>query len=256
MDNNKLMDFLTCNKCNLILPKESFNKNINYIERNGYYIYCKTCRHNQENNYKLNQKGLQNVNKVLGDRVSSMKYRAKQKGMSCNITKNDVVHLYHKQNGKCALSGVILTFYAYSKRVNTNISLDRIDSNKGYEKGNLQLTCMAVNQMKNNLSVQELILLCKKILLYNNDLNFNNKLDTNFFSNEIIEIENTVLKEKNYCKGELVKISKITENIARSIKIDIKNKVKRKETLSKYNITVGIYKGIQNNKTWTWVTID
>lgn len=42
-------------------------------------------------------------------------------------------------------------------RVPTNVSVDRINSNLGYIKGNLQLVCMAVNQIK---------YFCKSILEY------------------------------------------------------------------------------------------
>lgn len=44
--------------------------------------------------------------------------------------------------------------------------------------------------------------------------------------------------------------STITNNIARLIKEDIENKVKRKITLDKYKISVNIYKDIKRGKTW------
>lgn len=44
--------------------------------------------------------------------------------------------------------------------------------------------------------------------------------------------------------------STITNDIARLIKEDIKDKVKRKITLDKYKISVNIYKDIKRGKTW------
>ena len=53
----------------------------------------------------------------------------------------------------------------------TNISIDRIDSNLGYVKGNIQLVCYVVNIMKNNFSMNEFIAFCEKILNYNKNKN-------------------------------------------------------------------------------------
>ncbi|MEE0616836.1 MAG: hypothetical protein UCP83_06055 [Intestinibacter bartlettii] len=40
-------------------------------------------------------------------------------------------------------------------RTNTNVSIDRIDSSKGYTKNNIWLICSAVNFMKSNLNLEE-----------------------------------------------------------------------------------------------------
>jgi len=50
-----------------------------------------------------------------------------------------------------------MTYKFYEGRVNTNVSIDRIDSTKGYSKDNVQLVCMAANQMKNDLSMEEFV---------------------------------------------------------------------------------------------------
>ena len=57
-----------------------------------------------------------------------------------------------------------MTFKMNNGRVNTNVSVDRIDSTKGYLQDNIQLVCMAVNQMKNDLEINELIYFCKQII--------------------------------------------------------------------------------------------
>ena len=59
-----------------------------------------------------------------------------------------------------------MTYYFDSGRVPTNLSVDRIDSSLGYIKGNIQLVCMAVNQMKSDLTVEQLKYFCKSILEY------------------------------------------------------------------------------------------
>lgn len=76
-----------------------------------------------------------------------------------------VLDLLKTQNGKCALSGITMTFEKKvgAPKVHTNLSIDRIDSCKGYEIGNIQLTCAVVNIMKTTLSSDELRWWCSKI---------------------------------------------------------------------------------------------
>ena len=75
---------------------------------------------------------------------------------------------YDKFGLKCALSGKQMTFTAGSGKVLTNISIDRINSKKNYEYGNIQFICHVVNSMKNNMEDNELINWCESIV-NNND---------------------------------------------------------------------------------------
>lgn len=68
--------------------------------------------------------------------------------------------LWDKQNGLCAYSGLPLSLEAHHPHT---ISLDRIDSNKGYVRGNLQLVSWSVNKMKQDLSEDLFLDLCVKI---------------------------------------------------------------------------------------------
>lgn len=72
--------------------------------------------------------------------------------------------LYERQEGLCALSGVKMTYTAGSGRVSTNISIDRIDSSKGYLRGNVQFVCGVVNIMKQDMQQKDLYSWCKAIL--------------------------------------------------------------------------------------------
>lgn len=75
--------------------------------------------------------------------------------------------LYYTQQGKCALSGVDLTFTQGGGRCPTNISIDRIDSDKGYETDNVQFVCHRINIMKSEGSKEELLEWCKILLAEN-----------------------------------------------------------------------------------------
>jgi len=71
--------------------------------------------------------------------------------------------LWEQQQGKCALSKLPIAFQDTGKAKGT-ASLDRIDSNKGYIKGNVQWVHKDINIMKNSFIVKEFIYLCKAVV--------------------------------------------------------------------------------------------
>lgn len=83
-----------------------------------------------------------------------------------HITIEFMLDLLRAQHGKCALSGVAMTFVKRTDGVkqHTNLSIDRIDSSLGYDLSNIQLVCAVVNIMKTTLSVAELHVWCERIL--------------------------------------------------------------------------------------------
>jgi hypothetical protein len=58
--------------------------------------------------------------------------------------------LWDEQAAKCALTGVALSFNVENKLLYP--SLDRIKSDMGYQKGNVQFVCTAANMGKGNAS--------------------------------------------------------------------------------------------------------
>lgn len=72
--------------------------------------------------------------------------------------------LYDKQDGKCALSGVAMTYSANSR--SRQISIDRIDCSKGYTPGNTRLLCLFVNNALNSYDVIELIAFSRQVVMY------------------------------------------------------------------------------------------
>lgn len=73
--------------------------------------------------------------------LSRAKYRAKQKGRDFNITKEDIVI-----PDTCPLLGTPMQ----------SPSLDRIDSSKGYIKGNVWVISNRANTLKNDATLTEL----------------------------------------------------------------------------------------------------
>ena len=105
----------------------------------------------------------------LTTNLPAIRSRAKIKNIEFDITAKDLTDLAEQQQLKCALTREVLTFITGKGRVMTNASVDRIDSNKGYIKNNIQLVSLQANTLKNILSMDELFLLCERILRTKNE---------------------------------------------------------------------------------------
>ncbi len=74
-------------------------------------------------------------------------------------------NLFIKQNKKCSLSGLPLIISNTSKY--STASIDRIDSSKGYEEGNIQWVHKDINFMKRMYSQEYFIAMCNKVAYTN-----------------------------------------------------------------------------------------
>jgi hypothetical protein len=84
-----------------------------------------------------------------------------RKELSPEILENILI----KQRYKCALTGIKLTcLRANGIKFKTNASIDRINSDLGYNVDNIQLVCTIVNSLKSNLTNHEYIRWCKKVV--------------------------------------------------------------------------------------------
>lgn len=94
--------------------------------------------------------------------------RAKNRHKEVNLTLEDLKSVWDSQEGKCVYSKVNLEI-PKNRGINNPIytsSLDRIDSNKGYTKDNIQFISIAMNHMKNSMTdieMRELINILKNI---------------------------------------------------------------------------------------------
>jgi hypothetical protein len=71
--------------------------------------------------------------------------------------------LWEDQKGLCAVSGLRMTWYK-GKALPTSISIDRIDSAKGYTKVNVRLVCYAVNVFRNRWSDDDMYAIATAIV--------------------------------------------------------------------------------------------
>lgn len=167
-------DYYFCNKCKKWRPKSKFNIDTTSLHQNrgGVCSECKDCQ--RERYYKQRQRLFEDdelaLRYKLQQALKGTRRRSKEKNMYTDLTLDYLMYLWEKQKGKCALSGIDMTYEFYKGRVNTNVSVDRIDSTKGYTKDNVWLVTMAANQMKNDLSMDDFLTLCKNILYKHEEL--------------------------------------------------------------------------------------
>jgi len=104
---------------------------------------------------------------ISGQFWSTAKRSASKRKIAFEITIEEAWRLFQKQKGKCAISGVEITFAPkaiQNKASEKNTaSLDRIDSNIPYKTGNIQWVHKDVNMMKNCLKEDQFIKWCKLI---------------------------------------------------------------------------------------------
>lgn len=178
----------TCSKCKRDLPLEKFNRGNSLYGRRSFCRECEKAiqntpekrlqRRKLEKTRRENPKYVLHRNKMDRERrhnnplsiklalLNSAKRRAKIKGLDFNIGVSDI-----ELPEKCPLLGIELTsnYREKTKYIDNSYSIDRIDSNKGYVKGNVWIISYRANAIKNNASLEELELLVK---------NLRNKLDT------------------------------------------------------------------------------
>ncbi|MEX0597056.1 MAG: hypothetical protein WD512_11205 [Candidatus Paceibacterota bacterium] len=90
-------------------------------------------------------------------RINQKGERKSRQNISFEIDIKFAWELFLKQNRKCALSGIELTFKPKTA------SLDRIDNSKGYLENNVQWVHKDINRMKNIFDNQYFIDTCKRI---------------------------------------------------------------------------------------------
>ena len=90
--------------------------------------------------------------------ISQVRARAKTRGIDFNLELEDIPYTETCPLLGCRLIPGTKTDYEYTH------SLDRIDPEKGYIKGNVWVMSKKANSMKNNASKEELILFAENVL--------------------------------------------------------------------------------------------
>lgn len=148
---------IVCSSCGVTFQREKgqYNNGI----RKGWRICCsKKC---------VGQISLPNLGPLDRGKpaipfysyVRAARLRQKEKAnLEVNIDSEYLAKLWDKQQGICPYTRIKLYVAKRKQKDNDHrylASLDRIDSSKGYVKGNVQFVSTSINYMKNNMTDQQ-----------------------------------------------------------------------------------------------------
>jgi len=92
-----------------------------------------------------------------------IKRGAKKRNKEFDVTIEYLWNLYEKQKRKCDLTGLPIIFGRNGHRNETSASLDRIDNNKGYIKGNVRWVLKDINMIRRQYDNDYFIKLCNAV---------------------------------------------------------------------------------------------
>lgn len=168
---------LLCHKCFQYKDENEFSPNgSNSNIRNNRRYICKKCTTERQREHYSKLDINKKLETCLRFRLLGAKDRATRNNIPFDLDLQYIISLWETQKGLCALSELPMTCELKQGRTSTNVSIDKIDKNLGYVKGNIQLVCMACNQIKSDLLEDEMYNFCKNIVkVYENKNNINPK---------------------------------------------------------------------------------
>ena len=150
----KISSSKKCTDCKQKLPAEAFP---------AQSKKCSTCRYTARR--KAASATPQNFLTRSFGQLKHARMKKEKSKKSWEITLEDVLELWELQKGRCALTGLFMTFHKDgSGRRDLNVSIDRIDPDVEYLVTNIQLVCNRVNTMKHTMKEDELYWWAKNIV--------------------------------------------------------------------------------------------
>ena len=131
---------------------------------------CSTIRRNKELTPEERKK-CYDISQHAGDRqdeyspfrkfLSKSRFSIKRHGEGMNIDENYLREIWNIQKGICPYTGIKMLLPKNTSNKDgihslKKASLDRIDSSKGYLKGNVEFVCMAINMAKNSFTREQM----------------------------------------------------------------------------------------------------
>jgi hypothetical protein len=145
------MDTKTCTKCKISQPISNFDKAVTY--KGGRRTWCKSCcKACARRNYIK----LFTYDGAFDTRFNLWKKAAKIRNLPFELTLKGL----ESRPRICHYTHQNLTLLPNQP---TTISLDRLDSSKGYTSDNVVFCCSFVNYMKNDLTYDQFIYSCHLI---------------------------------------------------------------------------------------------
>ena len=150
-----LCECLLCGNTKAVSPYNLFSAK----SKSCFLCSMKSTKMQENHNWK----GFGNIPRSI---VTSTERNAKSRGFDFDIDGHYLDDLWKHQNKKCAITGLELIMDAKSKNRHpwgNHASVDRIDSKKGYIKGNIQWVHPIINMMKNHFPQDTFVQFCQYV---------------------------------------------------------------------------------------------
>lgn len=172
LPNHRLINILLKNPSFKITFNNYYNKHtndecFNYIKNHRFFKKLTLNKHivtSLRVFYNIPHKKYENtyysdLDRTKGYMIRNSKYSSKKRGIIFNLKYSDIEIPEY-----CPLLNIKLTFRLQSDfNEFSHATLDRIDNNKGYIKGNIMVISRLANQMKNCASFEQLEIFSKNI---------------------------------------------------------------------------------------------
>lgn len=152
---------VACINCNLIFKvKPSYKEKCKLISCS---INCREAYLKAHPEQRASFKNRTPVEKFFDEKLTRLKMSAKKRGIDFGecLTRECLLDLWNKQEGRCFYSGVKLSLNPEDKT--TLLSVDRKDNNVGYIQENIVLCTYIFNSFKFNFTHEEVINFVKVI---------------------------------------------------------------------------------------------
>ena len=159
-------EIVVCNHC-----RKEFLKDSSEVKRNfklNRFNYCSlSCSKKTKQNLELLKKIRYNNTSHLNSNNRKDKYshlrihyrKIQSRNKDFNLTLEDMLEIWNNQQGKCVYTKVDLqpTKYKGYNDPRYTMSVDRIDSTKGYTKSNIQFVSVSMNYMKHTMTHKQVL---------------------------------------------------------------------------------------------------
>ena len=148
-----------CSKCSEPIHYTTLKSYNAAVAKGTMCPSCRTAENNKSptrNTKKENNPAWRGYGAVPGKILSKLKRDAEKRGITFDLTLEEISDQYEEQDKLCAFTGIPLTF-------GSDASVDRIDSSKGYNPNNIQIVHKDLNMMKKDMPNEVFVAWCNLV---------------------------------------------------------------------------------------------
>jgi len=146
----------TCCKCKREQSVVFFFKH--HQTSDGLHSWCKSCC--KEGNERSREKKYRTIEGRVPTFLVSCRNNAQKRGNEFDLTAQDLIDMWVKQEGTCCYSGFQMDLQPNSP---FSVSVERVDNLIGYTAENTVLVCKAVNSMKSSMTGEQFLMFCRAV---------------------------------------------------------------------------------------------